>query len=74
MNSEEQAYFERMIDYKKEIKSIDSGVQQDIICFSAQVRNIARDVLLGEINPKSAKEEISNLIEIIKELEDKEIK
>jgi len=71
MELEEQAYFEKKINYKSRVKSIYSENQQDIDYFSTRVRNFAKDALNNEISPKNAKKEISELIKTINNLKDK---
>ena len=49
-------------------KIIPSENLQDINYFSAQIRSTAKDALNEQIHPSSAKDEISDLIEIINKL------
>ncbi|MFA5953125.1 MAG: hypothetical protein WC812_00875 [Candidatus Pacearchaeota archaeon] len=72
MEAKNKKYFERMMNYKSpKFQTIFADSQQDIDYSSSQIRNIAKDALNEKLSPNSAKEEISKLIKIIKDLNKK---
>jgi hypothetical protein len=74
MNPEERGYFEKKSNYTRYLKPVGDitdrylEIQGDINVLSSQIRNAARGALSGDISPKNAKKEISDLLDNIKQL------
>ena len=74
MNEKERVYFERRTNYKpRKIKILYGESEEEIHYSASAIRNLAKDALDGAISPNEAKKEISNLLNIIKELNKKQI-
>lgn len=75
MDDSEKKYFERMCDHKApKIKTPYSESKKDIIYFSNEIRKFAQETINGKLSATKARKEISDLLNLIKELNIDEIR
>jgi len=69
MNLKDMIYFTRMSNYQpREIKNLPCIYRTDIDHFSTQIRTTAKEALSGDIPPIDARDNISDLVDLIKKL------
>ncbi len=69
MEIEEKIYFNKLLNYKPRVNELTpTKYLKDISYYSSKIRNTALDALNEEISPTRAKREISDLLDIVKQL------